>query len=335
MKPRQLRLIWSLLALSGLGLFLCSILLPPKAFPWAVAAFLGICLGSQVALYRWIQRQFRRLMEQLTALLEQLAQPGTSPVFPPLEDTLLSRLQSQAERLCAVWARQNQQIGRDRDAIQSLISDLSHQLKTPAATLRIYAELLAEDDLDAQARQVYRQRMELALSRLEFLLEGMVKLSRLETGCMQLHPSPTDAQTLLLGAAASIRIAAERKGISVGLAPVAAATICCDSKWILEAIFNVLDNAIKYTPCGGSVYISTEMLETVLRIDIADTGTGIPEAALSKIFQRFYRGENASTCEGVGLGLALTRQILEAQGGWIFARSEGRGSVFSLFLPLV
>lgn len=333
MKDGQLCLIWSLLALGGMGLLLCSVCLPPAAFPWAVAAFLGICLGTQAALYRWMRRQLRRLVEQLSALIEQLAQLGKPPVFPQLEDTLLSRLQGQVERLSTVWTRQNEQICRDRDAMQSLVSDLSHQLKTPAATLRLYGELLSQDTQDAATREIYGQRMMLALSRLEFLLDGMVKLSRLETGAIQLQPSSIGIETLLLDTAAAIRTAAERKDISVVIAPMAGATVSCDPKWTQEAIFNVLDNAVKYTPGGGSIQISTEALETILRIDIADTGCGIPEAALPRIFQRFYRGENAATAEGVGLGLALTRRILEEQGGWILARSSGSGSVFSLFLP--
>lgn len=150
---------------------------------------------------------------------------------------------------------------------------------------------------------------------------------------MKLQPSSIGIETMLLDTAATIRTAAERKGISVVIAPMAGATVSCDPKWTQEAIFNVLDNAVKYTPGGGSIQISTEALETILRIDIADTGCGIPEAALPRIFQRFYRGENAATAEGVGLGLALTRRILEEQGGWILARSSGSGSVFSLFLP--
>ena len=182
MRRYQLRaaLLWAILALSGLGLLLAAFSLKSNLMPWAVALFLAVCLAVQVLLYRTAGAYMRELVCQLSDLIDQLTQLREDPVFSPLEDTILSRLQQQVERLASIWAGLNRQAKRDRDEIQSLVSDLSHQLKTPVATLQIYGSLLSQPELSPEQRQEYGSRMQLALERLDFLLDSMVKLSRLE-----------------------------------------------------------------------------------------------------------------------------------------------------------
>ena len=145
MRRYQLRaaLLWAILALSGLGLLLAAFSLKSILMPWTVALFLAVCLAVQVLLYRTAGAYMRELVGQLSDLIDQLTQLRENPVFPPLEDTILSRLQQQVERLASIWAGLNRQAKRDRDEIQSLVSDLTHQLKTPVATLQIYGSLLS------------------------------------------------------------------------------------------------------------------------------------------------------------------------------------------------
>ena len=146
MRRYQLRaaFLWAILALSGLGLLLAAFSLKSNLMPWAVVLFLVVCLAVQVLLYRTAGAYMRELVCQLSDLIDQLTQLREDPVFPPLEDTILSRLQQQVERLASIWAGLNRQAKRDRDEIQSLVSDLSHQLKTPVATLQIYGSLLSQ-----------------------------------------------------------------------------------------------------------------------------------------------------------------------------------------------
>lgn len=240
------------------------------------------------------------------------------------------------ERLASIWAGLNRQAKRDRDEIQSLVSDLSHQLKTPVATLQIYGSLLSQPELSPEQRQEYGSRMQLALERLDFLLDSMVKLSRLESGSIRLQPQVSDVEELVLNAALQVRKAAEGKKIQVSIQPPPAPiVVSCDPKWTEEAIFNILDNAVKYTPQGGWVALTLEAYETYCRINISDTGCGIPPEEIPKIFQRFYRGRGVQTVDGVGLGLPLARKIVQEQGGWIKTKSSGEGSTFSLFLRRV
>lgn len=338
MRRYQLRaaLLWAILALSGLGLLLAAFSLKSNLMPWAVALFLAVCLAVQVLLYRTAGAYMRELVCQLSDLIDQLTQLREDPVFSPLEDTILSRLQQQVERLASIWAGLNRQAKRDRDEIQSLVSDLSHQLKTPVATLQIYGSLLSQPELSPEQRQEYGSRMQLALERLDFLLDSMVKLSRLESGSIRLQPQVSDVEELVLNAALQVRKAAEGKKIQVSIQPPPAPiVVSCDPKWTEEAIFNILDNAVKYTPQGGWVALTLEAYETYCRINISDTGCGIPPEEIPKIFQRFYRGRGVQTVDGVGLGLPLARKIVQEQGGWIKTKSSGEGSTFSLFLRRV
>lgn len=335
MRRYQLRaaLLWAILALSGLGLLIAAFSLKPNVMPWAVALFLIVCLAVQVLLCRTAGAYMREITLQLSQLIDQLTQLREEPVFPPLEDTILSRLQQQVERLASIWAGLNRQAKRDRDEIQSLVSDLSHQLKTPVATLQIYGSLLSQPELSPEQRQEYGSRMQLALERLDFLLDSMVKLSRLESGSIRLQPQASDVEELVLNAALQVRKAAEEKKIDVSIQPPPAPiAVCCDPKWTEEAIFNILDNAVKYTPQGGRVTLTLEAYETYCRINISDTGCGIPPEEIPKVFQRFYRGREVQAVDGVGLGLPLARKIVQEQGGWIKTKSGNMGSTFSLFL---
>lgn len=330
---RRAALLWMILAVAGLGLLIASLCLEQRQMPWAVGLFLAVCLAVQILLYRTARDSMRELVVQLSDLIDQLTQLREDSVFPPLEDTILSRLQQQVERLASIWAGLNRQAKRERDEIQSLVSDLSHQLKTPVATLQIYGSLLVQPGLSPKQRQEYGSRMQRALERLDFLLDSMVKLSRLESGSIRLQPRITDVEELVLNAALQVRRAAESKEINLSIQPLnKPIAACCDPKWTEEAIFNVLDNAVKYTPQRGRVALTLESYETYCRINISDTGCGIPPEEIPKIFQRFYRGQSVQAVEGVDLGLPLARKVVQEQGGWIKVSSDHKGSTFSIFL---
>ncbi len=335
MRRYQLRaaFLWAILALSGLELLLAAFSLKSNLMPWAVVLFLVVCLAVQVLLYRTAGAYMRELVCQLSNLIDQLTQLREDPVFPPLEDTILSRLQQQVERLASIWAGLNRQAKRDRDEIQSLVSDLSHQLKTPVATLQIYGSLLSQPGLSPEQRQEYGSRMQLALERLDFLLDSMVKLSRLESGSIRLQPQASDVEELVLNAALQVRKAAEEKRIDLSIQPPSAPiAVCCDPKWRKRPSSTSWTMPSSILRKGRRVALTLEAYETYCRINISDTGCGIPPEEIPKIFERFYRGRGVQAVDGVGLGLPLARKIVQEQGGWIKAKSSGEGSTFSLFL---
>lgn len=280
-----------------------------------------------VAVDRWrTARTIRRLDDMLTAVINGNFSEET------FDESRLSALESRLGRYLAASALSERNVREQKDQISALISDISHQTKTPVANILLYASLLAEEDLPPeQAAQAATLRQQ--AEKLAFLIEGLVKASRLETGILTTAPEAGPVGALLEDAARQAAPAAEKKGIRLEVVPFSGQARF-DKKWTGEALFNVVDNAVKYTPTGGTVTLSATAYELFCRIDVADTGPGIPEEEQAAIFGRFRRGKAARDQEGVGIGLYLAREILRRQGGYIKVSSQpGEGSVFSLYLP--
>lgn len=219
----------------------------------------------------------------------------------------------------------------EKNKIKALIADISHQTKTPIANLLLYTELLQESNLTDEQKEstdaIYQQAM-----KLRFLIESLVKLSRLDNGIIQLSPRREQVIEAMKTVYVEMLPKASSKGIQLVLMP-GDATALFDLKWTVEALGNIVDNAIKYTS-AGSVRLSCQEYDLFARIDIADTGKGIHEEEQAKIFGRFYRAPGLEQEEGVGIGLYLAREIIGAEGGYIKVSSvPGKGSVFSVFLP--
>ena len=221
-------------------------------------------------------------------------------------------------------------VKKDRDKIRTLISDISHQTKTPIANLLLHSELLMESDLtDEQRESLDAIRSE--AEKLRFLVDALVKLSRLENGILALSPEPCDVGRLIKEIALSMRKKAEAKGLYLNVTEVSAEA-SFDYKWTLEAVSNIVDNAIKYTEAGG-INISLQASEMFVCITVKDTGIGILEEDIPKIFARFERLQSSKEKEGVGIGLYLAREILQKEGGYIKVNSKpGQGSEFLIYI---
>lgn len=270
----------------------------------------------------------RKLLGRLERMLEQ-AMDGSfrEEVF---DESRLSALESGMVHWLGSSALSRQALEGEKARMQSLLTDISHQIKTPAANVLLYAQLLTEESLESRACAA---ALEGQAEKLCALTEILSKLSRLETGILTLHPVPGEVDALLSGAAAQFTRQAAEKGIALTVRSSGARAVF-DPRWTGEAVCNLLDNAVKYTPCGGRVTVEASAYEMFCRIRVSDTGPGVPEAEQAKIFQRFYRASNARPEEGVGVGLYLAREIVQGQGGYLRVDSpEGGGAAFSLFLP--
>ncbi|MPN18441.1 Sensor histidine kinase ResE [bioreactor metagenome] len=185
-----------------------------------------------------------------------------------------------------------------------------------------------------EKEQEFHKLMESQINKLDFLMQAMVKMSRLETGVITLSVSPAPIYNTVGLALAGIVLSAEEKNIEVAVDCAPTLVVPHDKKWTEEALFNLLDNAVKYTPPGGKISVTVERWEMATKIDITDTGKGIPEQDIAQIFKRFYREDDVRDVDGVGIGLYLCREIISKQGGYIQVKSEvGKGSTFSVFLP--
>ena len=277
--------------------------------PAVCGALALAALGAGFGLVQWLYT--RRLLARLDRMLAGAADGSFRE--SRFDESRLSALEGRLARFLNGSAASARELEGKRAAIQTLISDISHQTKTPIANILLYASLLAEGELSPE--------------------QALVKASRLETGIITTAPEPQPVGPLLEGALAQARPQAEAKGLTLAAEPCGAAARF-DRKWTAEALFNVVDNAVKYTPAGGRVTLSAVPLGQFCRVDVSDTGIGIPEEEQGRIFGRFYRGGAVRAEEGVGIGLYLVREILRRQGGYVKVASRpGQGTTFSLYLP--
>lgn len=275
------------------------------------------------------RRQTALLMERLEEMLE--AAIDGSFEEQNFDESHLSSIEA---RLCQYLRRQSgkeEELSREQKEIHTLLADISHQTKTPIANLLLYAGLLAEQSPE-EAKELAFQ-LNAQAEKLKFLIESLIKSSRLEQGIIQLSPKESSVRELLYKTTEEGAPKAGQKRIRLQCQIKEGDDIAFfDYRWTAEALWNILDNAIKYTCEGDTVFIKGSPYEIFYRIDIVDHGMGIREEELPKIFQRFYRSGQVHEEEGVGIGLYLSREIIRAQGGYIKVSSK-KETVFSVFLP--
>ena len=292
------------------------------------AALLAVL--AALVLAAWGRWRTRRVMLRLERMLEEAIR-GTF-TETSFDESLFSAVETQLAHYLAASAVSARNLQEEKNKIKSLIADISHQTKTPITNVLLYAQLLGEQDLPEESRALVTA-LEGQAEKLQSLIEALVKTSRLETGILELHPRPGLLGPMLEDAAAQFapKTAAKELTLRV-IAPEMRAVF--DAKWTEEAVCNLLDNGVKYTPAGGAVTVSVTAYELFCRIDVTDTGMGLAEEEQAKVFQRFYRAPAARDGEGGGIGRYLVRQIAAGQGGYVKVSSQrGRGSTFSLFLP--
>ncbi len=237
----------------------------------------------------------------------------------------VSRIESKMHKYLMQTGRHRQQLFEEKARVDELISDISHQTKTPLANIMLYSELLAECGSEEE-RVKYNSLLCSQSKKLNFLIQNLVKASRLENGLISPMPKRQNIANL-------VSVIKESYPELVVLQKHDDIMSCYDLKWTAEAVENILDNAYKYG--AGKVGIEIIRYELYCRIDIKDDGVGISEEDIPRIFTRFYRAQSSQDIAGVGIGLYLARQIISGQGGYIKVKSTlGIGSTFSVYLPL-
>ncbi len=249
------------------------------------------------------------------------------------DESLFASVESKLAEYIAASEIQKRKAAAEQEKTKTLIADISHQTKTPLANILLYAELLKEEGAGDGGTI---EMLEGQVKKLDFLIQSLVKLSRLETGILVLHPEKNEISVLLKEAEKQYTLGAQEKGLYLRVCSdqMQGVTACFDPKWTLEALGNLIDNAVKYTKEGG-VTVSVRLYEFFVGIEVADTGIGIAEEEHAQVFGRFYRSTAVSDKQGVGIGLYLAREILRQQSGYIrLASEEGKGAVFSMYLPV-
>jgi len=287
---------------------------------------LPVLIAAAVIL--WDRLRLRRTMKLLEQMLDEAIRGNF--MESRFDESRLSAVETKLAHYLGASAVSARNLQEEKDKVKALIADVAHQTRTPIANVLLYVQLLEEQ---APECQEYTAALGAQARKLQSLIEALVKTSRLETGVLTFRPRPGPLEPMLEEAVGQFAPRAAEKGLTLKLEPTEAEAMF-DPKWTAEAVCNLIDNAVKYTPAGGTVTVGAVSYELFCRINVTDTGPGVPEEELGKLFHRFYRGENASDVEGVGVGLYLVRQIAEGQGGYVKAFSKpGKGARFSLYLP--
>lgn len=254
------------------------------------------------------------------------------------DETELSKIETKWNRFLSSSNLARKNIEEEKANLQGLVSDISHQTKTPVANMRLYAELLEEglarENPDKEQLLFMVSEMKEQAERLEFLIQALTKMSRLETNLVVVQPEKQPVEPLIFQAVSQIRPKAEACEIDVKIQGNQKITACYDKKWSIEALYNLLDNAVKYSPRGSQVNLRVQEYSMYCEICVEDRGIGMTEEEIPKVFQRFYRGKQVQQKPGVGIGLYLVREIVKKQKGYVKIKSQpGQGSRISLFLP--
>ena len=275
-----------------------------------------------------LSRTLTRLDQMLDSALENTFEENA------FDESRLSALETKLHHFLSASRARSSRTVSERDQVQTLIGDISHQTKTPIANLRLYSDLLAEQSGLPESAQLLADEIGRPPAKRDVLIQSLIKASRLENGIVQVSPETSAMDVLLESAALGVLKKAQNRSVTLIMDVPQNLSACFDLKWTAEALYNILDNALKYTPPGGEICVTAQAYELFCRIDVSDTGIGISEDEIPKIFSRFYRSSAVSQEEGVGIGLYLSREIITLQGGYIKVSSEpGKGSCFSVFLP--
>lgn len=297
----------------------------------------ALLLCSLVGIFVLTQAFGKRLSQftaDLCQTLDHMIAGNEAPQRPEDSETQLARIGHRLARLYQIMQENRRRVDEERQELQTLVSDISHQVKTPVSNLKMATDTLLEKPMTEAERTDFIRGIRSQTDKLDFLFQALVKTSRLETGVIQLDKKLGRLFDTVAQAMSGIVYAAEKKEIAVSVDCPEDLTVSHDSKWTSEALFNLLDNAVKYTPAGGKIAVSVVLWEMYVEIKVTDTGKGISESNQAAIFRRFYREEEVHEQQGVGIGLYLAREIVTRQGGYIKVVSEpGKGSEFSIMLP--
>lgn len=318
--------------------------------------FAGILAGSMAAVWyvqnRRREKELAEISEMIAGILNGNKPSGNASVFQKLpvseaglpsqgsspavgngeEETMVSKIYCQLMRLGEVTEGYHREVEKERDGIQKLISEIAHQLRTPLANVETYMELLQDEDVSPEERKTYLQAVETAEGKIHFLVESFIKMSRLEHHIIQLRKENMNLADTVYSAAGQVQKKAAEREIAIEFCGPGLLEYPHDPNWMEEAVYNLLDNAVKYSAGGQRITISLEQNEMFVLIQVRDYGTGISAGEENRVFDRFYRGQNVAGQEGFGIGLYLAREIVNRHGGFIRLKRMQKGTLFEIYL---
>lgn len=283
---------------------------------------LALIIG--IILYKYIV--LRSEMSELSDYIDK-ALDGNLEITE-FDEKELSKIKSKLIKFLYASQVKEAKINTEKSKTKDLIADISHQTKTPITNLSLYISLLEEDPKDE-----YLEIIKYELNKLEFLIQNLVKSSRLESNIISLQKHQANLKDIIEDVLREFKVILDEKCISINLKNEDL-IFNLDERWLKEAIHNLVDNAIKYSPNGSTINISVYKSCLNYNLDIENECKDLSEETLPKIFERFYRGKNSVSKDGLGLGLFIAREIIEKHGGNIRASLDENRIKFSVDFPL-
>ena len=289
----------------------------------AILLILAICYGiyQKRKTYRMIDRLLDSVLSQ-----EMI-------VYSEVEESEFSALVSKMKQIQEVLENRAKSADSEKEQVKSMVSNMSHQLKTPLANLSLYADILGQGEIVSERKSEFTNKMQRQIEKLNWIVESLSKMVKLEQNIDGFEVKDTQIRQTILDAIDTVYEKVEKKDLHLNLEPFEDRALYHNRKWTVEVFVNLLENAIKYTDKGGTISIRVKPYELYTEIQFLDNGWGIHKEELTDIFKRFYRSPEVENMEGSGIGLYLSNLILEKEKGYITATSEyGKGSCFSVFL---
>lgn len=281
----------------------------------------------------WLLWERNSSRKTLNAMLEHLdlAIAGAEQTVT-YDESMEAAITEKLNQLVAISRMNCENADRDKSLVQSLISDMAHQVRTPLTNIMLYASILSENALSEENKKMVGQ-IRRQSEKLDFFMKELIRSSYLETEMISVHMEPSEIDKLVAESCQAVEVAALKKKIVLEI-PDCGRKGKFDLKWTREALVNILDNAIKYSPAKSLIAINISFYENFFCIQVADQGIGIEESEQGAIFKRFYRSPKVEKEKGLGIGLYLVREIIEKQNGYVKVKSTlGKGSAFSIYLP--
>lgn len=310
-----------------------------------ILAMAFICLAAFFVF--WYRQQMKKEMNLLLNRLDRAIEGKIEET--DLDESLQAAIGERLNRLVEIQKAHLEETKKERDKVKTLVSDISHQVRTPLTNIMLYTDLLRENPL-TEAEEEMAAQIQKQAGKLDFFMKELVKTSYTEAELIRLSPEMSSVDELICMSLQAAELSAMKKNIRLEYKEELSGQAkgrenqnescpedlcaCFDKKWTQEALGNLIENAIKYSPSESTIRIHVIPYESFVCIQVKDRGIGIEEKEQGLIFQRFYRSARVKEEAGLGIGLYLTREIAKKEGGYVKVDSAlGKGSVFSLFLP--
>lgn len=309
-----------LLIQAGILLFCALLCLFFSPIAAGIVLFAGVILLALE--YKFTEQRYRKLAE-LNTQLDSILHGQQSLLIADCQEGELSILTASLQKMLTTLQEQSSLLQSEKQQLSDSIADIFHQLRTPLTSMNLMVSLLSREELPYERRVALTHSLRQQLERTRWLVESLLKLSRLDAGTVVFHPESQPLSQVLNRAAEPLRIPMELRGQRLVL-PEGEISLTADPDWTAEALGNLLKNAMEHTPEGGSITVTGEDTALFVRLTITDTGPGFDPQEIPNLFQRFYRGKHAAP-DSIGIGLALCRTILAAQNATITAQNAPEG----------